>query len=71
MLLWSITMIFMGFVTDYGTLVTARFFLGVFEAPLFPALNYLLTFWYSRQEQNLRIGIFFAGAVRRAIVDES
>ena len=39
MILWSIVMTLMGVTSNFGTLVTARFFLGLFEAPLFPALN--------------------------------
>jgi len=34
----------------------------MFESGLFPGINYLLTTWYTRQEQNLRISIFFAGS---------
>lgn len=29
---------------------------------LFPGINLLLSCWYSRREQNLRVAIFFAGA---------
>ena len=29
---------------------------------MFPGINFLLTCWYSRRQQSLRIGIFFSGA---------
>lgn len=52
----------MGLVHNKQGLYTTRWFLGMFEAGLFPGINYLLTTWYTRKEQNVRIAIFFAGA---------
>jgi MFS family permease len=37
--------------------------LGLFEAGLFPGLNFALTGWYKRSELNKRCAVFFAGAV--------
>lgn len=43
-------------------LQAARFFLGIAEGGLFPGINFMLTCWYARRQQSLRIGIFFSGA---------
>ena len=52
----------MGLVQNYGGLMTARFFLGVAEAGLFPGINYLLSCWYTRSELGIRVAIFFSAA---------
>jgi MFS family permease len=43
--------------------LTFRFCLGIFEAGLFPGLNFFLTGWYRREEINKRVAVFFGGAV--------
>jgi len=62
MICWSITMTLMGTVKTGGQLIAVRFLLGLFEGGLFPGLNFLLTCYYTREEQGTRIAIFFAGA---------
>ncbi|KZS93115.1 putative MFS nicotinic acid transporter Tna1 [Sistotremastrum niveocremeum HHB9708] len=62
MFLWSIAQITMGLVHNKQGLYATRWFLGMFEAGLFPGINYLMTTWYTRKEQSMRISIFFAGA---------
>ncbi|KAF8522739.1 putative MFS nicotinic acid transporter Tna1 [Hysterangium stoloniferum] len=52
----------MGLVKNAKELYATRFLLGMFEAGLFPGLNFLFSTWYSRKELNVRIAIFFAGA---------
>jgi MFS family permease len=42
--------------------VSARFFLGVAEAGLFPGVTYYLSLWYSRREQGARLAIFFSAS---------
>ena len=42
-------------------MLARRFFLGIAEAGLFPAIVYLVTMWYKRSEQSLRFGIFNVG----------
>ncbi|WVQ83828.1 hypothetical protein IAT38_005972 [Cryptococcus sp. DSM 104549] len=63
MILWSIFQTTMGLVTNYGQLLALRFCLGLFEAGLFPGLNFYLTGWYKRDEINRRCAFFFGGAV--------
>lgn len=62
MVAWSIVMTLMGLVQTAGGLQAARFFLGIAEGGLFPGINFMLTCWYARRQQSLRIGIFFSGA---------
>jgi len=62
MVLWGIVMTTMGLVHNFSGLVTARFFLGVAEAGLFPGVNYYLSCWYKRSEFGIRAAIFFSAA---------
>ena len=52
----------MGTVHNFSGLVTTRFMLGLAEGGLFPGINFLLTTWYNRNEQNMAISLFFAGS---------
>ena len=49
-----------GFVKNYAGLLATRFFLGVFEAPMFPACFYLIGMWYRRHEAQKRYTFFFS-----------
>ncbi|QIW96790.1 hypothetical protein AMS68_002308 [Peltaster fructicola] len=62
MTLWGCCMTFMGLCHDFSGLAAARFFLGVFEAGLFPGVNYYLSCWYKRSEFGIRAAIFFSAA---------
>ncbi|GAB7357232.1 hypothetical protein MBLNU459_g8212t1 [Dothideomycetes sp. NU459] len=62
MLLWGIIMVTMGLVHDFAGLATARWFLGMAEAGLFPGVNYYLSCWYKRSELGIRAAIFFSAA---------
>ena len=62
MILWGICMTCMGLVHNYGGLLTARWFLGITEAGLFPGVNYYLSCWYRRSEFGIRAAIFFSAA---------
>ncbi|WVQ76646.1 hypothetical protein IAR50_006320 [Cryptococcus sp. DSM 104548] len=63
MVCWAIFQTTMGLVTGYQQLLALRFCLGLFEAGLFPGLNFYLTGWYKRDEINKRTAFFFGGAV--------
>lgn len=52
----------MGLSQSFGGLLAARFFLGVTEAGLFPGVVYLISQWYKREEQHIRISLFFSAA---------
>lgn len=62
MVLWGIVMTTMGLCHNFSGLATARFFLGVAEAGLFPGVNYYLSCWYKRSEFGIRAAIFFSAA---------
>ncbi|KAL0954000.1 hypothetical protein HGRIS_005157 [Hohenbuehelia grisea] len=62
MFLWGIMMTVQGLVHNYGGLLGMRWMLGLFEAGLFPGVNYYLSCWYKRSEFGLRAAIFFSAA---------
>ncbi|KAF9885386.1 hypothetical protein FE257_013004 [Aspergillus nanangensis] len=62
MLVWGLTMTMMGLTQSYSGLLTARFFLGLGEAGLFPGVTYICTTWYKRYEQQRRVAIFYCAA---------
>ncbi|OCH91516.1 MFS general substrate transporter [Obba rivulosa] len=62
MLLWGVMMTVQGLVHNYGGLLGMRWMLGLFEAGLFPGVNYYLSCWYKRSEFGLRAAIFFSAA---------
>ena len=62
MLAWGIIMVTMGLCHNYNGLMTARFFLGMAEAGLFPGINYYLSCWYKRNEFGVRAAVFFSAA---------
>lgn len=49
-------------------LLTARFFLGLAEAPIAPALTVVVSMWYKRNEQPLRHAAWFLGTSIAGIV---
>lgn len=59
---WGTIMTLMGLVHNNSGLLTARFFLGVAEAGLFPGVNYYLSCWYKSSEIGVRSSIFFSAA---------
>ncbi|KAI0820751.1 MFS general substrate transporter [Trametes gibbosa] len=51
-----------GLVHNYGGLLGMRWMLGMFEAGLFPGVNYYLSCWYKRSEFGIRAALFFSAA---------
>ncbi|KAI1425993.1 major facilitator superfamily domain-containing protein [Xylaria sp. FL1777] len=60
MFLFGLVSIFQGLVQNYGGLLTTRFFLGLFEAGMFPGCFYLIGMWYKRDEAQKRYSLFFS-----------
>ena len=52
----------LGAVHSYAGILVVRFFIGAFEAGLFPGLIYCLTFWYKPEERAIRIAFLLACA---------
>ncbi|BCS23610.1 uncharacterized protein APUU_40054S [Aspergillus puulaauensis] len=55
---WGIAEASMAACHDFTGLITARFFLGLFEAGCLPLFTYLTGMWYRRVEQPMRISIW-------------
>lgn len=62
MVAWGLVMTLMGLMENYAGLLACRWFLGVFEAGLFPGVNYYLSCWYKRTEFGIRAAVFFSAA---------
>ncbi|KAJ3993883.1 MFS general substrate transporter [Lentinula boryana] len=62
MFCWGIMMTVQGLVHNFGGLMGMRWMLGMFEAGLFPGVNYYLSCWYKRSEFGIRAAIFFSAA---------
>ncbi|KAI0157101.1 putative allantoate permease [Hypoxylon sp. FL1284] len=60
-LLWGVVVALTAACFNYGGLLTVRFFLGVAEATVSPALMFVTSTWYTRDEIPTRTGIWFAG----------
>lgn len=60
-LFWGAVVALTAACSNYGGLITVRFFLGVAEATVTPALMFITTTWYTRDEIPKRTGIWFAG----------
>ncbi|EEY16044.1 conserved hypothetical protein [Verticillium alfalfae VaMs.102] len=52
----------LGIVHNLAGFLSARFFLGVAEAGYFPAVVYILSMYYKRDERQYRISLFFSAA---------
>ena len=48
--------------TQPPSIHSARIFLGLTEAGLFPGVTYYISLWYKRNEQSKRVAIFFSAA---------
>lgn len=46
---------------NYGALITTRVLLGCFESAVAPSLILIISMWYKRHEQPLRVGLWYIG----------
>ncbi|KAH7112098.1 MFS transporter-like protein [Dendryphion nanum] len=60
---WGLVSGLTALVTSFSGIVACRFFLGVVEAPFFPGVLFYLSKWYTKKEMNLRMSIFYSGAL--------
>lgn len=60
---FGIVMIGQGFVKNLSGLIATRFFLGFFEAGIFPGSFYLISFWYSREQAQKRFTVYFCSVI--------
>ncbi|THH31740.1 hypothetical protein EUX98_g2458 [Antrodiella citrinella] len=66
--LWGVVVACMSAATDFKGLITARFFLGIFEATVAPCFITITQMWWRRREQTLRLAIWFAANGATGIV---
>ncbi|KAF4635414.1 hypothetical protein G7Y89_g2683 [Cudoniella acicularis] len=52
-----------GFVKNYFQLVVCRFFLGIFEAGVFPGSIYLISMYYKRHELHRKFALFYTSGL--------
>lgn len=60
---FGIVMIGQGFVENLSGLIATRFFLGFFEAGIFPGSFYLISFWYKREQAQKRFTVYFCSVI--------
>lgn len=56
---WGVAQVCMAAATNYGGLLAARFFLGLFEAGCLPLFSVITAQWYRRAEQPIRIACWY------------
>ncbi|KAG8528465.1 uncharacterized protein KY384_007383 [Bacidia gigantensis] len=59
--LWGIATACTAAAKDYGTLLAARIFLGIFEAAIAPSLMLISSQWYTKSEAAPRFSIWYMG----------
>lgn len=57
---WGIAQACMAACHNFGSLMAARFFLGLFEAGCLPLFSVITSQWYRRAEQPLRIAAWYS-----------
>lgn len=62
MVLWLIAMTCSGVVNNYHQLLATRSLLGIFESPSFPAISFILSLYYKKNEVLIREAVFFSAA---------
>ncbi|KAE9581602.1 hypothetical protein CGMCC3_g2309 [Colletotrichum fructicola] len=60
---WGMVSAFTALVQSFAGIVICRFILGFVEAPFFPGVLFYLSKWYTKKEMNLRMSIFYSGAL--------
>ncbi|QDS74304.1 hypothetical protein FKW77_003859 [Venturia effusa] len=61
MAMWSLVSLLTYLVHDYKTMLVARFFLGITEAPFYPGALYMISRFYTKKEVATRMSIFYTG----------
>ncbi|KAJ6625765.1 MFS transporter [Mycena sp. CBHHK59/15] len=59
-LCWGITLSAMTAAKNFSTLITARFFLGLFEATVAPTFVTITAMWWRRREQTQRTSLWYS-----------
>ncbi|OCF32114.1 allantoate permease [Kwoniella heveanensis BCC8398] len=59
-LLWGVITMCMAASKNYADLIGIRFLLGCFESVIFAGFGLIISMWYTREEQPLRVAIVFS-----------
>ncbi|KAF9006033.1 major facilitator superfamily domain-containing protein [Cyathus striatus] len=59
-LMWGVVVASMAAARNFTGLITARFFLGIFEATVAPAFITITQMWWRRREQTMRLSMWMA-----------
>jgi ACS family allantoate permease-like MFS transporter len=59
-IMWGLVLCCLAGVKNFGSAMTVRFFLGVFEAAVSPGFALFTSQWYTVREQGLRTGFWFS-----------
>ncbi|KAJ7495979.1 MFS general substrate transporter [Mycena galericulata] len=59
-LMWGVTLSCMTSADKFSTLITARFFLGIFEATVAPVFVTITAMWWRRREQTQRTSLWYS-----------
>ncbi|KAJ3850368.1 MFS general substrate transporter [Lentinula lateritia] len=60
-IIWGLIVTCTALCTNFGSLITVRFLLGMVESTTTPAFVYITSMWYTREEIPFRTGAWFAG----------
>ncbi|APR28199.1 MFS transporter [Pediococcus acidilactici] len=55
---WSLVTVFQAFISGFGQLMGLRLGVGFFEAPVMPANNRAISYWFPEDERGTAIGIY-------------
>ncbi|KAI8295781.1 hypothetical protein K4K56_010500 [Colletotrichum sp. SAR 10_98] len=58
-LAWGALTVLMGATNNAAGIMTLRFLMGFFEAPLYPMMSIMTVMWYKKSEQPLRVTVWF------------
>ncbi|KAJ7772545.1 MFS general substrate transporter [Mycena maculata] len=58
--MWGVSVACTAAATNFKGLITARFFLGLFEATVAPCFITITQMWWRRREQTMRLALWFA-----------
>ena len=69
-LVWGVFAIFCGLATSFGQLLVARFFLGVAEGGIWPAMLVLISHWFPRSERARAYGFWMTNLAIASIITQ-
>jgi MFS family permease len=67
-LVWGVLAVLMGFVQNFGQLLVVRFFLGVAEAGIWPAILVLISHWFPAAERARAYGYWMMNIAIASII---